>query len=144
MTEAAEALMPEASLTAELIESMRARAGTELRIEHSIFNEEATRLTGYSRAHLVNSTFSSYVTEPDRADEGVEMTLAADKIRGYELTLLTRHGRQVLVSFNAGVFRDTAGTALGILAAARNIDHPAARKVVASGSRAHADSTARQ
>lgn len=44
MTDAAEALMPEASLTAELIESMRARAGTELRIEHSIFNEEATRL----------------------------------------------------------------------------------------------------
>lgn len=36
--------MPEASLTDELIESMRRRAGTELRIEHSIFNEEATRL----------------------------------------------------------------------------------------------------
>jgi hypothetical protein len=44
MQEAAEALMPEASLTAELIESIRARAGTELRIEHSIFNEVATRL----------------------------------------------------------------------------------------------------
>ena len=44
MRDAAEACMPEASLTEELIESMRARAGTELRIEHSIFNEEATRL----------------------------------------------------------------------------------------------------
>jgi acyl dehydratase len=42
--DAAEARMPEACLTEELIESMRGRAGTELRIEHSIFNEEATRL----------------------------------------------------------------------------------------------------
>ena len=40
----AEARMPEALLTDELIESMRARAGTELRIDHSINNEEATRL----------------------------------------------------------------------------------------------------
>ena len=36
--------MPEARLTPELIERMRARAGTELRIEHSVNNEEATRI----------------------------------------------------------------------------------------------------
>ena len=84
-------------------------------------NEEATRLTGYSRQHLINSTFPKYFTEPDRAGDGVEKTLAEDKVLGYELTLLTRYGRQVTVSFNAGVFRDTADTPLGILAAARNI-----------------------
>ena len=39
-----EARMPEARLTDELIESMRARAGTQLRIEHSTNNEEATRI----------------------------------------------------------------------------------------------------
>lgn len=38
------AVMPEARLTDELMASMRARAGTDLRIEHSINNEEATRL----------------------------------------------------------------------------------------------------
>jgi len=84
-------------------------------------NEEATRLTGYSRHHLVNSTFPTYFVEADRARAGVEKTLAEDKVLGYELTLLTRYGRQVAVSFNAGVFRDTADTPLGILAAARNI-----------------------
>ena len=36
--------MPEARLTDELIESMRKRAGTRLRIEHSTNNEEATRI----------------------------------------------------------------------------------------------------
>jgi acyl dehydratase len=36
--------MPEALLTDELIESMGKRAGTQLRIEHSTNNEEATRI----------------------------------------------------------------------------------------------------
>ena len=37
-------LMPEARLTDDLIEHMRARVGTDLRIDHSVNNEEATRL----------------------------------------------------------------------------------------------------
>jgi acyl dehydratase len=44
MSDTTTAVMPEAQLTDEMVESMRARAGTDLRIEHSIFNEEATRI----------------------------------------------------------------------------------------------------
>jgi PAS domain S-box-containing protein len=83
-------------------------------------NEEATRLTGYSRKHLVNSRFSDYFTEPERARAGVLQTLAEKRVIGYELILITRYGRRIPVSFNAGVFTDTAGTALGILAGARD------------------------
>ena len=39
-------------------------------------NEEATRLTGYSRKHLVNSKFGPYFTESERAARGVQQTLA--------------------------------------------------------------------
>lgn len=39
-----EAKMPEAVITDEMIESMKARAGVDLRIDHSINNEEATRI----------------------------------------------------------------------------------------------------
>ncbi|MFZ2175601.1 MAG: MaoC family dehydratase, partial [Rhodococcus sp. (in: high G+C Gram-positive bacteria)] len=39
-----EAKMPEAVITDEMIESMRARAGVDLRIDHSVNNEEATRI----------------------------------------------------------------------------------------------------
>ncbi len=84
-------------------------------------NEEATRLTGYSRKHLINSRFSEYFTEPERARAGVQQTLAEKRVISYELTLITRYGRKIAVSFNAGVFSDTAGTALGILAGARDI-----------------------
>ncbi|MCI0579534.1 MAG: PAS domain S-box protein [Chloroflexi bacterium] len=84
-------------------------------------NEEATRLTGYSRKHLINSRFKEYFTEPERARTGVEQTLAERRVIGYELTLITRYGRRITVSFNAGVFSDAAGQPLGILAAARDI-----------------------
>ena len=83
-------------------------------------NEEATRLTGYSKKHLINSRFAEYFTEPDRARAGVQQTLAEKRVIGYELILITRYGRRISVSFNAGVFADTAGTPLGILAGARD------------------------
>src|SRR2546425_951528 len=83
-------------------------------------NEEATRLTGYSRKHLVNSRFSEYFTDPERARAGVLQTLNERRVIGYELNLITRYGRRIMVSFNAGVFTDANGNPLGILAAARD------------------------
>ncbi|RJR44009.1 MAG: PAS domain S-box protein [Deltaproteobacteria bacterium] len=84
-------------------------------------NEEATRLTGYSRKHLINSAFADYFTEPRRASAGVQQTLAQRRVLAYELVLITRQNRRIPVSFNAGVFSDAAGKQLGILAGARNI-----------------------
>ncbi len=84
-------------------------------------NEEATRLTGYSRKHLVNSRFSEFFTEPARARDGVQQTLKEGRVIGYELVLITRHSRRITVSFNAGVFTDANGQPLGILAGARDI-----------------------
>jgi PAS domain S-box-containing protein len=84
-------------------------------------NEEATRLTGYPRKHLINSRFSNYFTDPERARAGVQETLAEGRVIGYELILTTRHGRRFGVSLNAGVFTDAAGTPQGVLAGARDI-----------------------
>jgi PAS domain S-box-containing protein len=84
-------------------------------------NEAATRLTSYSRKHLVNSRFSEYFTDPAQARAGVKQTMAESRVLGYELVLITRQGRRIAVSFNAGVFTDAAGEPLGILAAARDI-----------------------
>ncbi len=83
-------------------------------------NEEATRLTGYSRKHLINSRFAQYFTDPDQARAGVQQTFRDGRVLGYELVLITRLGRRITVSFNAGVFTDAAGKPLGILAAARD------------------------
>jgi PAS domain S-box-containing protein len=84
-------------------------------------NEEATRVSGYSRKHLINSWFSEYFTESQGAKDGVQKTLALGRVIGYELVMITRQGRRIAVSFNAGVFRDASGAPAGILAAARDI-----------------------
>jgi len=84
-------------------------------------NEEATRLTGHSRKYLVSSPFATYFTDPERARAGVQQAIKEGRVMGYELVLVTRHGRRVAVSFNAGVFTNAAGVPMGILAGARDI-----------------------
>ncbi|HEV2036583.1 MAG TPA: PAS domain S-box protein [Candidatus Dormibacteraeota bacterium] len=84
-------------------------------------NEEATRLSGYSRKHLISSHFNDYFTDPAQAGVGVAKTFAKGRVIGYELVIVTRQSRQIPVSFNAGVFADAAGKALGILAGAREV-----------------------
>jgi PAS domain S-box-containing protein len=84
-------------------------------------NEEATRLSGYSRKHLVNSRFGDYFTDPARARAGVKQTLSEGRVLGYELVLITRHGRRIPISLNAGVFTGAGGATLGILAGARDV-----------------------
>src|SRR2546428_751358 len=56
-------------------------------------NEEAPRLTGYSRKHLINSRFKEYFTEPERARTGVDQTLDERRGNGYEMALSHRPGR---------------------------------------------------
>jgi PAS domain S-box-containing protein len=84
-------------------------------------NEQMVRLSGYSREQLVGAAFQDYFTEPERAAAGVRQTLSAGFVTNYELTLRSRHRREILVSFNASVFKDTAGSIRGIFAVARDI-----------------------
>ncbi len=84
-------------------------------------NEQMVKLSGYNRDQLVGSAFKDYFTEPDRATAGVRKTLAEGFVTNYELTLRSRYRRQILVSFNASVFRDSAGDVRGIYAIARDV-----------------------
>jgi PAS domain S-box-containing protein len=84
-------------------------------------NEQTIRLTGFIRKQLVGSPFMDYFTDRDRAKQGVEKTFGEGVVTNYELVLRAKSGRKVPVSFNAGVFSDTGGTVVGILAAARDI-----------------------
>ena len=84
-------------------------------------NEQMVRLTGYTRDQLVGSTFSDYFTEPNRATAGVRQTLDESYVTNYELTLRSRYRRDILVSFNASVFRDADGSVRGIFAVARDV-----------------------
>jgi PAS domain S-box-containing protein len=84
-------------------------------------NEQMVRLTGYSREQLIGSSFQDYFTEPEQAASGVQKTLGEGYVTNYELTLRSRYRRDILVSFNASVFKDTAGNVRGIFAVARDV-----------------------
>jgi PAS domain S-box-containing protein len=84
-------------------------------------NEQMVKVTGYRREELVGSLFPDYFTDPGRAADGVRQTLAEGVVTNYELTLRSRHGRLLQVSFNASVFRDVEGGVRGVFASARDI-----------------------
>jgi PAS domain S-box-containing protein len=84
-------------------------------------NEQTAKLTGFSREQLVGSSFQDYFTEPERAAAGVRKTLSESYVTNYELTLRSRYRRDILVSFNASVFKDTSGDVRGIFAVARDV-----------------------
>src|SRR5713226_5669735 len=79
------------------------------------------RMSGYARTDLVGTPFQQYFTDPKRAADGVRQTLDKGAVTNYELTLRRKAGQELLVSFNAAIFKDTDGKVRGIFASARDI-----------------------
>lgn len=84
-------------------------------------NETMCRMSGYSREELIGSAFQQYFTNPKSAAAGVRLTLDQGAVTNYELTLLTHDWREILVSFNAAIFKDQTGAVRGIFASARDV-----------------------
>ena len=84
-------------------------------------NEKMVALTGHSREQLIGSPFKGCFTEPDRAEEGIKLTLSEGKVTNYELTARAKDGRETFVSYNASTFTDRAGKLQGVFAVARDV-----------------------
>jgi PAS domain S-box-containing protein len=79
------------------------------------------RISGCSRDELVGTAFQQYFTDAKRAADGVRQTLDKGAVTNYELTLRKKEGLELLVSFNAAIFKDDSGKVRGIFASARDI-----------------------
>src|SRR3989442_6774703 len=84
-------------------------------------NETMCRMSGYTREKLVGSQFPDYFTNSKYAADGVRVTLDKGAVTNYELTLRRQDGIEILVSFNAAIFKDQAGNVRGIFASARDV-----------------------
>ena len=84
-------------------------------------NTSTEKVTGYSREELIGTDFSDYFTEPDKAREGYRKVFDDGAVRDYPLEIRHRNGTITSVLYNATIYRDETGTALGIFAAARDI-----------------------
>ena len=84
-------------------------------------NEATVKVTGVERERLIGTDFSDYFTEPETAREGYRRVFAEGSVTDYPLTIRHRDGGLTDVLYNASVYRDAAGSVLGVFAAARDV-----------------------
>ena len=84
-------------------------------------NEATVKVTGVAREKLIATDFSNYFTEPEKAREGYQQAFAKGFVTDYPLTIRHIHGGVSHVLYNASVYKDVNGNALGVFAAARDI-----------------------
>ncbi len=84
-------------------------------------NEASVQATGVPREQLIGTDFSNYFTEPDKAREGYLKAFSEGFVRDYPLAIRHTSGRIMDVLYNAAVYKDEKGKALGVFAAARDI-----------------------
>src|SRR5271157_4667868 len=84
-------------------------------------NAATEAVTGVAREQLVGDNFSSYFTEPDKANAGYQKVLTKGMVRDYPLTIRHASGKTTDVLYNATVYKTEAGEVQGVFAAARDI-----------------------
>jgi two-component system sensor histidine kinase/response regulator len=84
-------------------------------------NQQAVRLTGYSRGELVGISLASIFTNPERVRQIAQEALEKGSVHEAELELLTKEAEAIAVSLNASVYRDAEDTVRGVLISTRDI-----------------------
>jgi PAS domain S-box-containing protein len=84
-------------------------------------NQATIEVTGLAREKLIGTDFSTYFTEPAKAQEGYQQVFKTGFVKDYPLTLRHNSGRLIDVLYNATVYRDARGNVIGVFAAARDV-----------------------
>ena len=84
-------------------------------------NKATEEVTGVSREELIGSGFSSYFTDPVKAEEGYQKVFSKGFVKDYALAIRHPSGKITDVLYNAAAYRNEAGEAQGVFAAARDI-----------------------
>jgi PAS domain S-box-containing protein len=84
-------------------------------------NMATEMVTGHPRDQLIGKQFVDYFSDPEKARSGYEAVLRDGTVRDYELEIKNEDGMLTPVLYNASIYRDASGKAVGIFAAARDI-----------------------
>jgi PAS domain S-box-containing protein len=84
-------------------------------------NEASINVTGVTRQKLIGTNFSTYFTEPEKAQQGYLQAFKKGFVSDYPLTIKHRKGKLTDVLYNASVYKDDKGKVLGVFAAARDV-----------------------
>jgi PAS domain S-box-containing protein len=84
-------------------------------------NKATELVTGVSRDQLIESDFSGYFTEPQKAKDSYHQAILKGLVRDYPLTIRDVSGRTTDVLLNATAYYNEAGQLQYVFAAARDI-----------------------
>jgi PAS domain S-box-containing protein len=84
-------------------------------------NEATEFVTGYSRDELIDTDFTNYFDDPDKAKKGYLEVFREGFVSDYALGIKHRDGNITPVLYNASIYQDESGEVIGIFAAARGI-----------------------
>ncbi|MFA9390157.1 MAG: PAS domain S-box protein [Prolixibacteraceae bacterium] len=84
-------------------------------------NEASIKVTGIPREKLIDTNFSDYFTDPQKAQEGYLLVFEKGFVADYPLTIKHKNGNLTDVLYNASVYKDDKGNVLGVFAAARDV-----------------------
>ena len=84
-------------------------------------NKATEAVTGLSREELIESDFSNYFTEPEKANAGYRQVFTDGFVRDYPLAIQHKSGRITDVLYNATLFKNERNEIQGVFAAARDI-----------------------
>jgi PAS domain S-box-containing protein len=84
-------------------------------------NKAAELIIGIERNELIGTDFSSYFTEPEKAQEVYLKVFSDGKIEDHPLTIRHVSGEMNDVLYNASVYRNESGQVEGVFAAAHDI-----------------------
>jgi len=102
-------------------------------------NGATIQATGRTRKELIGTPFADYFTDPERAYKGAMLTFETGEVRDYELVMKARDETETVVSYNASVYKDQAGTVVGAFAAARDITEQKNAEIALRESKAELD-----
>ncbi len=82
-------------------------------------NQATVKVTGVSRANLIDSNFCDYFTDPAKAKKGYQQVFKKGFVVDYPLTIID--GKLTAVLFNGSVYKDDKGNVIGAVVVARDI-----------------------
>ena len=84
-------------------------------------NTATELISGYQKDELIGQPLHQFFAEQDRAQAGIAQLQVEGGLSNYDLTVVTKAGREVPVSFNATVLRDPDNRITGLLGTARDV-----------------------
>jgi PAS domain S-box-containing protein len=82
-------------------------------------NEAFVSALNYDRKDITGSEFRKYFINKELATKGVELTFSQTQVRNYALSMVSKSGVEIKVSFNASLYKNQKNEVQGIFAIAR-------------------------